>query len=92
MNRKIQLVEEAIRLTEERLAVSSDYPVLKSVKAQPDFVLSAFRDDRRPTATEKDTITLRVLAVREFEATDPEYADILERVSYLYKRPEIHEV
>lgn len=90
--RKIQLINEAIKLTNERLAISPDFQILKSVKAQLVYILDAIQKDKSPTDSEKNRVTLSILAVREFEANDSEYADILEKVSYLYKHPEIDEI
>ncbi len=90
--KRIQLTNEAIRMTNERLAVAADFQVLKSVKAQLDYILDSFRNNRTPTDTEKNRVTLGILAVREFEGSDSEYADILEKVSYLYKHPEVDEI
>lgn len=90
--KKIQLANEAIKLTNERLAVAADFQILKSVKAQLEYILDSFQKNKIPTDVEKDRVTLGVLAVREFEDNDSEYADILEKVSYVYKHPEIDEM
>ncbi len=90
--KRISLANEAIKLTNERLALAPDFQILRSVKAQLDFILDSFQKNKKPTDAEKERVTLGVLAVREFEDNDPEYADILSKVSYLYKHPEIDEI
>lgn len=90
--KKIELANEVLMLTKERLAIAPDFHTLKSVKTQLDYIFDAFQKNNPPTDAEKDRITLGILAVREFEDTDPEYAEILTKVSYLYKHPEIDEI
>lgn len=90
--KKTQLAQDALRLTNERLVIAPDFPVLKSVKAQLEYILDSFRSGKKPTESEKDRVTLGTIAVREFENNDSEYADKLEKVSYLYKHPELDEI
>ncbi|MBI3561303.1 MAG: hypothetical protein HY080_06260 [Gammaproteobacteria bacterium] len=90
--KKILLTLEAIKLTNDRLAITPDFHLLKSVKAQLNYILESFKQNTKPTDAEKDRITLGILAVRDFEVSDSEYADILEKVSYLYKHPEVDEI
>lgn len=76
-------------MTKEKLAVATDSQIFKCISAQLEFIEYKFKTSDPPTEEDKERITLGALAAREFETSDPEYADILFKVAYLFKHPEI---
>ena len=80
------LVGCGIRMTDERLLRSPDWNVYRSIRAQLAFVQEHLIA-RTPIAEEdRRRLILGVLAAREFETSDPEYADVLFEVSYRVNR------
>lgn len=80
------LLDKALEMVNARLARAPGLQSLQMIRVQ----LQAMQDDvnhgRTPTAEAKRRINIGVLAVREFEATDPDFADVLTKASYLYKK------
>ena len=80
------LVDEGLRLIAERLAKSPDFGLFQSVQKQLEFIKETLTSGKRPSAADKDRLTIGVLAAREFEDNDPDLADVLFRVSYAFTR------
>lgn len=80
------LVERGLRMTDERILQSPEGQVYRSIRAQLAFV-QGHLIDRTPIAEEdRQRLILGVLAAREFETTDPDFADVLFDVSYRVNR------
>jgi hypothetical protein len=80
------LVEQGLRLTDERILQSPGFDLYRSIRAQLAFI-QGHLIDRTPIAEEdRQRLILGVLAAREFETTDPSYADVLFEVSYRVNR------
>jgi hypothetical protein len=79
------VVEHARRLTDARIAGtrpgSSVDAMLQSIRAQLAFLADTVAADRPLTIDEVNRLTLGVIAVREFEVTDPDYCDALTDVA-----------
>jgi len=91
MNLK-EVLTVAKQMTAERLAESPDYELYIEVDRQLKLIKSNVESGNRPTDEQKEEISIGLIAVREFEQTDEEFADILGKVSYLYKHPEVDSV
>lgn len=59
---------------------------LRAVAAQLAFMAEKTARGRTPSAPERSQTTLGPIAVREFETSDPEYADRLEELDYTFQR------
>ena len=59
---------------------------LQVVAAQLAFMAEKTARGRTPSAPERGQTTLGPLAVREFESSDPDYADRLEELDYTFQR------
>jgi|tagenome__1003787_1003787.scaffolds.fasta_scaffold18932666_2 hypothetical protein len=80
------LVEQGLRMTDERILLSPENGLYPSIRAQLAFI-QGHLIDRTPIAEEdRERLILGVLAAREFETTDPRYADVLFDVSYRVNR------
>ena len=79
-------VERGLAIVEQRLAAVPDAPNLASIHAQLLFIRDALDAGRTPSETEKDRIILGVIAAREYDTSDPDFADALFNVDYLFKR------
>jgi hypothetical protein len=86
----LALIDEALRLTEERLAPipagSSVHNMYASIRTQLEFMRDTVAAGRSPTTDEKNRLTLGVIAVRELEADDPAYAGALTDAVYEFKK------
>jgi len=82
----------AKKMTAERLAESPDYELYIEVDRQLNLINANVESGNTPTDEQKEEISIGLIAVREFEQTDEEFADILGKVSYLYKHPEVDSV
>jgi Tsi6 len=80
------LVEKGLRLIDGRLDVSPEYGMYHSIRAQLQFIQRTIVAGAKPTDDEVDRLTLGIYAARELETTDPELADVLFEVEYLFKR------
>jgi hypothetical protein len=84
-SRLLALVDRAATLTDERLAKAPDHELFGSISRQ----LRAIRQDvLRDGAFDRalqQRINIGFYAAREFEQSDPEYADLLEQIEFLYR-------
>ena len=70
----------------ERLRVDPGYPLYVSVQRQLEAIQLVIAAGEKPTAALLSRLLLGVYAAREFETTDPAFADVLFAVEYLFKR------
>ena len=91
MNLK-EALKLAKQMTAERLAESPDYALYLEVERQLMSINTGIESGIAPTEEQMEEISIGLIAIREFEATDPDYADVLSKVSYLYKHPEVEQV
>ena len=61
-------------------------PIYDSIRAQLRFIRDCVSTNRKPSDAELDRLLLGVYAAREFETSDPAFADVLFEVEYLFKR------
>lgn len=82
-----QALNLAKKMTTDRLSENPDYELYLEIDRQ----LALIKSNMNKTLSDEDkeNISIGLIAVREFEETDNKYADILGKVSYLYKNPEI---
>ena len=73
------------RADTDRLGPAS-LPQLRVVAAQLAFMAEATHRGRVPSPAERARTSLGPIAVREFETTDPDYADRLEELDYTFQR------
>ena len=58
--KKISLVNEVIKLTNERLVLAPDFQILRSMKTQLDFILDSFQKNKKPTGAEKERVSKNI--------------------------------
>ncbi len=80
------LVETGLQMVDERLRASPDFPIYDSIKAQLTYIQRTIAAGERPAAEMLDRLTIGVYAAREFETSDPAFADVLLDVAYLFER------
>lgn len=80
------LVDEGLRVVDERLAISPDAGIYDSLKAQLTYVRQVVQGERPRNEADDDRLLLGRYAAREFETSDPAFADVLSKVQYLYDR------
>ncbi|GEM_PF-2562387 len=73
-------------MTNERLRKSPEWQTLQVIQKQ----LIAIEEDLKNQGTSKDELKKRIniglISVREFEADDPDFADLLQKIDYRYKK------
>jgi hypothetical protein len=80
------LVDKGLAMVNERLGPSGGWPLYESIRAQLTYVKQTLDSGQPPKQEMVDRLLLGVYAAREFETTDPEFADVLFAVEYLFKR------
>ena len=80
------LIDEGLRLVDERITSSPTAQIYDSIKAQLTYVRAVVHGERPRAAADDDRLLLGRYAAYEFETTDPPFADVLSKVHYLYDR------
>jgi hypothetical protein len=81
-----ELVERALAIVETRLSGGGGTGLYDSIHAQLVWINDALAVPTPPDPARVDKLLLGVYAARELEMTDPELADLLFNVEYLFKR------
>ena len=76
-----QAVNLAIEMTETRLVEFPNYGVYFHAKEQLEFIQNVLQGENSPTAAEKNKIDIGLMAVRELEVEEPDYAAVLIYIS-----------
>jgi hypothetical protein len=80
------LVDEGLRVVAERLAAIPGARIYDSLEAQLTYVRQVVHGERPRDAAKDDRLLLGRYAAREFETSDPAFADVLSKIQYLYDR------
>lgn len=83
------LVETALAMTEERLArapAGNMQNMFGSIRNQLEFMRHTVVAGAVPTIAEKNSLSLGVIAVREFEASDVVYCDAICDAVFAFKK------
>jgi Tsi6 len=72
-------------MVDERLSAAPS-PVYDSIRNQLVYLAEVVAAEMRPSEEKLDSLTLGVYAAREFETSDPKFADVLFQISYLANR------
>lgn len=80
------LVDKGLAMVEKRLKESGGARIHDSIKAQLTYMKQTIEAGEKPAPDKVRSLTLGVYAAREFETSDPELADVLFKVEYLFKR------
>jgi hypothetical protein len=82
------LVEKGLAMVDERLGPAGGWNIYESIRAQLTYVKQTLESGQAPSDEMVGKLLLGVYAAREFETSDPEFADVLFSVEYLFKRLE----
>jgi Tsi6 len=80
------LIDKGLAMVEERLRDSGGARIYASIKAQLTYMKQTIDAAAKPTDEQLDKVLLGVYAAREFETSDPDFADVQFNVEYLFKR------
>jgi hypothetical protein len=80
------LVDRGLHMVRERLRASPGAPVYLSVQRQLEYLQTAVAAAQSPDPVAIESLTLGVYAAREFETSDPDFADVLFDIHYLAVR------
>lgn len=78
----IEIVEKALTLAQVRLSEAPGFQIFSSTVAQLEYLLSVLRGVQKDRSRLKDIIVGH-FAVREFEESDPELAEVLKAAQYI---------
>ena len=81
-----KLVDKALAMTLERLNATPPLPMYSSIKNQLEFMHKTLTSGQSASGTDKARLTLHVIAARELETSDPDYADVLFDATHLFKK------
>lgn len=81
-----KLLEVAMRMTIQRTTSFPQNPIYSHAYEQLVLIEAFVRSRTMPTPAEKDCIDIGIMAVKELEADEPEYARSLMRTSTRFKR------
>jgi len=79
------LVDKGLDMVEERLRRSGGWQIYDSIKAQLLYIKNTLQSGEKPAGDKVDKLLLGLYAAREFETSDPDFADVLFSVEYLFK-------
>jgi hypothetical protein len=80
------LIEEGLRMVRHRRQASPGFSIYRSIQRQLEYLKETVDAGQVPTEEKRSSLTLGVYAAREFEASDPDFADVLFKVNYLANR------
>lgn len=83
------LIDRALQMTEERLAdapAGSMHGMYSSIRNQLRFMKDTIAAGTLASIEDKNRLTLHVIAVREFDTSDPDYCGALCNAAYLFKQ------
>lgn len=80
------LIAKGLEMVEQRLRQSNGAQIYDSIKAQLTYMKQTIEAHGKPSDEKLDSLTLGIYAAREFETSDPAFADVLFDVEYLFKR------
>jgi hypothetical protein len=80
------LVDRGLDLVRDRLQASPDFSIYLSIQRQLAYLKEIIAASQVLTEEKRASLTLGVYAAREFETSDPDFADVLFKVSYLANR------
>jgi hypothetical protein len=80
------LLATGLRMARERSQASPDFSVYLSIQRQIEYLQAAVTLGQSPDPEKIESLTLGVYAAREFETSDPDFADVLFRIHYLAAR------
>ena len=84
-----QLLENASEMTKTRLEKNPNYGVFIHASTQIDFIRNLVnRPNHTITEKERASIDLGLMAAKELEDSDPDYARVLEEVDYYFSKLE----
>ena len=81
----VSMIDKALQMTDERLR-TSPLPMLSSIRTQLQFMKDTVAAGRAPTTDEKNRLTIGVIAARELEQTDSDYAEALSDAVFEFKK------
>jgi Tse6 toxin immunity protein Tsi6 len=80
------LLEEGLRMVRERMQASPGFSIYLAIQRQLEYLQTTVALGQSADPAKIDSLTLGVYAAREFETSDPDFADVLFKVNYLANR------
>ncbi len=79
-------LEKAYLRSQEKIALNPDWDLPKTIARQLVFMKECTGDEKTPTADEREKPNVGVLAMRNFEESDEEFASWLSGLNYAFRR------
>ena len=80
-----KLVSEAQKATEDRLKQHPEYGPYIHAKSQLSFIKNKISKSEVVNEKDKNSINIGIMAVKELDASEPEYARLLMKISTKFK-------
>jgi hypothetical protein len=80
------VLQRALKQTEEFQRLDPSWSLMKTVRTQLEFMQSRTENGRAPTSEESMSTTIGPIAAKNFETTQPEYAEWLMELDYWFRR------
>ena len=81
----INIINEAIKISKARIKAAPNFPIFQSIDAQLDY-MDKLINGKIIDKSKLHQINVGLYAVKEFEESDPEFANILKKVQYIADR------
>lgn len=85
LDETIAVLEIAKTMTQERLLKFPNYGPYIHAKKQIEFIEEIISKKTRPCEREANQIDIALMAIKELDATEPEYSDALCQLSFRFK-------
>ena len=79
------ILRKAVIHTDELGTLAPSFDLPRIIRPQLDFISQFLKEDRVPASEESARINIGVLAIRNFDESDPEYANRLKALDYAFK-------
>ncbi len=79
------ILRKALLRTDELAKLGPSFPLPSMIRPQLDFISQFLRGDRDPSPEERARVNIGLVAVRNFDDSDPEYSAWLKALNYAFK-------
>jgi hypothetical protein len=78
------ILQKAVVRTDELVKLDASFKLPSVIRPQLDFIWEFLNENRVPSPADRARVTIGVLAVRNFDDSDPEYSTWLKALNYAF--------
>jgi hypothetical protein len=79
------ILDKAIVRTDKLATLGPSFSLPSMIRPQLDFISRFLKENQVPTMEDRTRLTIGVLAVRNFDDSDPEYSNWLKALNYAFE-------